>query len=109
MKLGKHSILKKPLEPLAYNAEDLRWATPEIVADYRAKRLKCQVIADLGCGIGFQALAFAKTCHKVYAVDVDHKKLNKAKKNAQLLGIKNIIFIHGDALDSKIAKQVADS
>ncbi len=102
--LSKHSRAKK----LHYREEDIRWATPEVVAAYRAERLKCKVIADIGCGIGFQSFAFAKTCKKVYAVEIDKDKIALAKKNAGSLGIKNIEFIHGDALSEKVLKKLGD-
>ena len=105
----KKALQKHPqAQGLHYREEDLRWATPEIAAKYRAQRLKCAVIADLGCGIGFQAFAFAKTCKKVYAVDIDKEKIAFAEKNAQELGLKNIEFIHGDALSEKVLKQLKD-
>lgn len=103
--LQKHSKAKK----LEYASEDIRWATPEVVAKYRAQRLKCKVIADLCCGIGFQAFAFAKTCKKVYAVEIDERKLELAKKNAAILGLKNIEFIHGDILDEKVITELKDA
>lgn len=103
--LYKHSKAEK----LFFDKENIRWATPEIVADYRAKRLKCSILADLCCGIGFQAIAFAKQCKKVYAVEKDEKKLELAKKNAEALGIKNITFIEGDVLDKKIITKVKDA
>ncbi len=93
-------------EKLFYTTSDLRFATPEIVADYRAKRLKCNAIADLGCSVGLQSFAFAKKCKKVYAIELDEKKIAYAKKNADILGIKNIEFIHGDILDKKIIEKL---
>lgn len=102
--LQKHSQAEK----LEYAPEYIRWATPEVVAKYRAERLKCKVIADLGCSIGFQAFAFAKTCKKAYAVEIDERKLDLAKKNAEILGLKNIEFIHGDVLDEKVIHQLKD-
>jgi len=109
MKLGKRTILKKPQAKLEYSSDDLRWATPQAVADYRAQRLKCSVIADIGCGIGFQAIAFAKTCRKVYALDLNQEKLEKAKKNAQISGIKNIEFVYGDALNPEVIKKLKNA
>jgi len=110
--------IKKPIEKaleknskagkLFFNEEDIRWATPEVVADYRAERLKCKVIADIGCGIGFQTFSFAKTCERVYAVEIDKEKMENAKKNAEALGLKNIKFILGDALDKKVADKLKD-
>lgn len=103
--LEKH----KKAEILDFTKDDLRWATNEVVAEYRAKKLKCDVITDIGCGIGFQSFSFAKYCKKVYAIEINKSKIEKAKINAKKLGINNIIFITGDALDDKIINQVKDS
>ena len=94
----KHSQEDK----LIFTSEDLRWATPEIVAEYRATRLKCKTIVDIGCGIGFQSFAFAKQCQKVYAIEIDKNKIEKAKNNAAILGIKNIEFIQANALNDAL-------
>ncbi|MDP3733609.1 MAG: methyltransferase domain-containing protein [Nanoarchaeota archaeon] len=91
---------------LFFEKEDLRWATPEIVAGYRAERLQCDTIVDLGCGIGFQTLAFAKKCKKVYAVEIDKRKIEHAARNAQVLGLANIEFIHGDMLDPAVVQKI---
>ena len=91
---------------LHYTEEDRRFATPEPVATYRAQRLQCQTLAELGCGAGFQTIAFAKTCQQVYAVEKDPHKIEHAKYNAQVLGLKNITFICGDALDPSVVTQL---
>ncbi len=95
-----------PDKALHYTAEDVRVGTSQLVAEYRAKRLRCDTIADLGCGVGFQSFAFAKTCQRVFAVERDARKLETAKKNAEALGIKNITFLQGDALDSALIKKL---
>ena len=89
-----------------YDKEDLRWATPEVVADYRAARLKCKMIVDLGCGVGFQTLSFAKVCTKVYAIEIDARKIACARENALALGIHNIEFICGDMLDPAVVSKL---
>lgn len=105
--VSKKSLAKNDdLKDFHYSDEDLRWATPEIVADYRAERLRCDTIIDLGCGIGFQTIAFAKRCSKVYAVEIDGRKIGYAKKNATILGLKNIEFITGDMLSPEIVKKI---
>ncbi|MBI2667127.1 methyltransferase domain-containing protein, partial [Candidatus Woesearchaeota archaeon] len=98
--LAKHPLANK----LSFTPEDIRWATPDIVAKYRARRLFAhgKIIADLGSGIGFQTFAFAEKFEKVYAVEIDEEKIERAKTNANILGIKNIQFIHGDALNQKV-------
>ncbi len=102
--LLKHSKAKK----LHYRDEDIRWATHELAAEYRAQRLKCKVIVDIGCGIGFQSFAFAKTCKKVYGIEIDVEKIKLAEKNAKILSWKNIEFLSGDALSDQIIAQLND-
>ena len=91
---GKHSKEAK----LSATKEDIRWATNELVADWRADRLKCYRIADAGCGIGLQAISFGKKCGSVIGIDIDHGKIINARKNANALKMRNIEFIEGDAL-----------
>ncbi|MCG2737789.1 MAG: trimethylguanosine synthase, partial [Candidatus Methanoperedenaceae archaeon] len=78
-------------------------------AAYIAKRLKTDIIADLGCGIGGQVIFFAKECKKVYAVERNPEKLEYAKKNCELYGVKNVEFILGDALSDRVIEKVSDA
>jgi SAM-dependent methyltransferase len=96
-------------KPIVSNKEGLQLATPEIVAEYIAQRLKTDIIADLGCGIGGQVIFFARICRKVYAVDKDPEKLQYAKENCRLYGVDNVEFIPGDALSDEIKEKVSDS
>jgi len=105
----RNSKIKGIPDNLYLNTEDLRFATPKIVADYRAKRLKCNVIADLGCSAGIQAIAFAKQCNKVFAVEIDERKLRYAIENAKILNVHNIEFILGDVLDEKIINKIKNA
>ncbi len=95
----------KTTHQIYFSEEDLQFATPDMIAEYRAKKLKTDTIIELGCGIGLQTIAFAKECKKVIAIDIDKRKIAYAKKNISLLGISNVTFIYGDALDEHIIKQ----
>jgi precorrin-6B methylase 2 len=83
-----------------FTEEDLRFCTNRLVAEYRASRLKCGKIVDVGCGIGIQAIGFAKHCGRVIAIDSDWRKLGYAKANAGIAGVDNIEFVQADALDA---------
>lgn len=87
----------------------LRLATPEVVAEYIARRLKTNIISDLGCGIGGQVIFFARESRLVNAVEVDSKKLDYARRNCRLYGLSNVRFILGDALSEEVLAQVRDS
>ncbi len=107
MTRDKHTI--KFTKPIASNEEGLQLSTPEIVAGYIAKRLKTDIIADLGCGIGGQVIFFAKECRKVYAVERNPEKLEFARQNCRLYNVDNVEFIQGDALSAEIKEQVSDA
>jgi hypothetical protein len=96
-------------KPVFTCGDGLRFATPEIVARYRARRLKTAVLADISCGIGGQTVFFAKECDTVYGIDIDSDKLECARKNAEVFEVDNITFIEGNALSPRIIKQVADA
>ncbi len=98
---------KKNFEKTLYSDKDgIRFATPKIVAQYRAKRLKCKQLADISCGIGGQTIFFAKECDFVYAVEIDSIKIGYAKKNCELHDIDNVEFICGDALSPEVIGQI---
>lgn len=92
---------------LFFTLSDLRFATPDFIANYRAKRLKCSVIVDLCSGCGFQTIAFAKTCKKIISVEIDSRKIEYARKNADVYGLKNIEFILGDAVSVDVIKKIS--
>ena len=96
-------------EKMSFSAEDLRFATPEIVAEYRAERITGKIIADLCCGIGSQSIAFAKKFSKVYAIDKDSRKIECAKANAKAFGIENIEFICADVFADSTIKLISDA
>ncbi len=87
--------------------EGLRYATHEIVAQYRAERVKPESIADVSCGIGIQLIFFARYASEAYGVDIDRRKLFYAEKNAEKYGVREKIrFIHGDSLSPEIVEQI---
>ncbi|RJQ18149.1 methyltransferase domain-containing protein [Candidatus Woesearchaeota archaeon] len=97
----------KQLPHLFFNLDDLRFCTHQLVAEYRAKQVKGNVV-DLCSGVGIQALAFAKQAKHVLAIEVDPRKVSYAKKNAELLNIKNITFLEGNVLAAEIIQQVKE-
>jgi hypothetical protein len=104
----KHQKHMYKEEVLEYSKEELRFGTPEIVAQYRAKKLKCNCLLEVGSSIGFQTFPFAEQCKHVIAVEIDRTKIERARKNAKLLGFTNIYFVHGDALEKKTIERVKD-
>jgi len=56
------------------------------------------VLLEYGTGTGEFAIAVAKHCSKVYAVDISSAMLDFAKQKAQNLGISNIEYCHAGFL-----------
>jgi len=94
---------------LFFDQPGLRYSTPEAVADYRAKRLKCDIIADVSCGIGGQLLYFAKYCKKVYGVEINAKRAIIAALNAKAMEAENIRIVVGDSLSDDVHSILKDS
>ncbi|KAG9305785.1 hypothetical protein G9A89_001073 [Geosiphon pyriformis] len=81
------------------DAEGWYSVTPESIAQQIAERCRCNIIIDAFCGVGGNAIQFAKTCNRVIAIDIDETKLLCAKHNAELYGVEDRIeFIKGDYL-----------
>ncbi len=93
-------------DKLALTQAEKRFATPEIVANYRAERLACDTIIDLCSGLGFQSFSFAKTCKRVIAVEKNLDLIAKARNYAQKLYLKNITFLCGDILSQEIINKI---
>lgn len=74
----------------------LEQATRAVVADRRAARLAAagvRTIADLGCGLGSDALAAARAGIVVYAVDADPVTAELAAANASAAGLGHLITV----------------
>src|SRR5690242_10722239 len=74
----------------------LEQATRAVVADRRAARLAAagvKTLADLGCGLGSDALAAARAGISVYAVDADPLTAEFAAANARALGMADRITV----------------
>lgn len=74
----------------------LEQATRAIVADRRARRLVAagvKTMADLGCGLGSDALAAARAGILVYAVDADPETAAVAAANVAALGLADRIKV----------------
>jgi len=71
--------------------------TPEKIAIDIAEKMSCGLIVDAFCGVGGNAIQFAKTCDRVVAVDIDSRKIEMARNNARIYGVEDKIeFILGD-------------
>lgn len=93
----RHDLFSKFDEGIQIDEVGLYSTTPEKIALEQAKKMNCKTVVDGFCGVGGNAIAFARICGKVYAIEKDKKRLEMARHNARLYGAQNkIIFILGD-------------
>ncbi len=95
---------KRPKRLPALAPEDIRFGTPPEVAAWRAKRLACDTLIEIGCGAGFQTRMFAATCGRVYAIDTDAAAVARAKQLCH--AFPHITFLAGDALSEAIVSRI---
>lgn len=88
----------------------LRYATHEIVARYRAERMKefggVKSVADVSCGVGIQLIFYAMKVERAYGIDIDPLKIEFARRNANLYGVHNIEFINADSLSPETVGKI---
>eukprot|EP01083_Nonionella_stella_P179568 637871_1 len=72
--------------------------TPEPVARVQAERCSSKIILDPFCGLGGNAIQFARTCDFVMAIEKDPKRLAMAAHNSEVYDVRRRIdFILGDS------------
>jgi trimethylguanosine synthase len=95
--LQRYRLFSRFDEGIMMDKEAWYSVTPEKIAQHIAERCACDVIVDAFCGVGGNAIQFAATCNHVIAIDIDPKKIEMAKHNAQIYGVDGRIeFIVGD-------------
>lgn len=77
-----------------------RWSlTPERLALRLARTADRAPIVDAGCGLGGNAIAFARAGCRVIAIEADRGRLELARHNAKIYQVEDRIrFFHGDAV-----------
>jgi len=82
--------------------DDTGWfsVTPAEIASHIAERCTCDVVLDAFCGVGGNAIAFARTCERVIAMDNDPVRLRLARHNALHYGVADRIeFVLADYVE----------
>jgi SAM-dependent methyltransferase len=81
---------------MMFTRAGLEQATRTVVADRRAARLAAAGVgnlADLGCGLGSDALAAARRGIRVHAVDADPLTAALAAANAEAAGLSHLVTV----------------
>ena len=103
--------MKKFSKEILYDEDAYYMSSPEFVVEYLANLIKNYKIAVEVCSaIGIAVCVLAKKMDKVYGVEINPKRVEMAKYNANLYGVSGKVeFILGDALDNNLLKQIKAS
>jgi len=94
---NRFRLFKKFDHGIKLDKESWYSVTPELISRAIAERCSCDLIIDGFCGAGSNSIQFAFTCKKVISIDIDPKKIELARNNAEVYGVSDRIeFIIGD-------------
>ena len=104
---------------LGYSEEDVKFLPPSAVDAFAGtgnpfefgNMNSGEVVVDIGCGAGFDALQSAQQVGpsgRVIGVDMTPAMLSRARNSARSLGLKNIEFREGLAEDLPVNDGIAD-
>ncbi len=93
----RYDLFSRFDEGVQIDKEGLYSATPEKIALRQAEKMNCKIVVDGFCGVGANAIAFARRGAMVYAIEKDAKRIKIARHNARIYGVdEKIKFICGD-------------
>ncbi len=74
-----------------------------------ASRMKNRVVLETCTGGGFSTVSLAKYAKHVFSVEIDGRRVDNAKKNAQIAGLeRKITFINNDVFSKEIYKSLPE-
>ena len=95
--MQRYMLFSKYDEGVRLDQEGWYSVTPEVMAAHIAERCRCDLIVDAFAGVGGNAIQFAFSCERVYAIDLDDGRLQIARHNARVYDVEDRIeFLHGD-------------
>ncbi|GMT42580.1 MAG: methyltransferase type 11 [bacterium] len=92
------------------NPERLKWENPDVIWE-KMELKKPEVFVDVGCGIGFSAIPFAKKMPVgiVFACDVNEVMLDMLKNELERTTVKNIKPVLMEEVKIPLAGGTADA
>ncbi len=93
----RYSKFSKFDDGIQTDIEGLYSVGPEEVADKIARKTNARTVVEGFCGIGGNVIGFAKHADKVWAIEIDHDRIEMAKNNVRVYGLEDrVTFIEGD-------------
>lgn len=95
--LRRYSLFSRFDQGIKLDEEGLFSVTPEEIAKHQAAHCGSGTVIDAFTGVGGNAIQFACMNFNVIAIDIDPKKIEYARHNAEIYGVAHKIdFIVGD-------------
>ena len=94
----RHSLVDIEVDPLRYSQEVIvrkYFVEPHIPAFAQFSRWEGKTVLDVGCGIGTDAISFARAGARVTAIDISPRSIDIAYKRARVHGL-DIEFVCGN-------------
>ncbi len=105
----RYSKFSKFDEGIQTDLEGLYSVGPEEVALKYGRKVDSQIVLDGFCGIGGNVIGFAAFARHVFAIEINHNRIEMAKNNVAVYGLSDkVTFIEGDFFEeaSKIKAEV---
>lgn len=97
---GYWDLLSADERKMEFDPEGLYSLTVQDLALNIARLLPGDTVLDAFCGVGGNAIAFAREGKKVISIDSNLERLEMARRNAEKFGVASQIeFVHGDSLN----------
>lgn len=87
-------------EGIQTDLEGLYSVGPEEIAVKNARKTNARTVVDGFCGIGGNTIGFAKYADHVFAIEIDHDRIEMARNNLKVYDLDHkVTFIEGDYFD----------
>ncbi|OII76016.1 hypothetical protein cand_007620 [Cryptosporidium andersoni] len=83
----EYSIFQKFNEGIILDRNAIFDATPEVLAQHIARRLRGCTVLDACCGVGGNTIPLSQHCELVVSVELVHERLEIVKHNATIYGL----------------------
>ena len=109
MNKNRHLSVQETWDTIAQSFDKTRSKPWKQCTDFINTLSKNDIVGDIGCGNGRHLILLANQCKKTIALDVSKKLLQISQKRVIKNKLKNVNFIHSDAVDIPLKNNSLDT